>query len=363
MRLVPKSISENLSMQLKTIVYPAIVACASLLAPLAYCTMKVSGGTAHSMAAAAGDFASTLTEEQRTKTLLPLDSPERPDWHIIPKDTRKGLQVNEMAESQREAAIGLLKSVVSQIGYRKSTQIMDMERLLKQLEINRKGGPIRDSTRYYFTLFGNPAPDGKWGLSIEGHHLSLNFTIHGDRVVSSTPQAMAANPAVVRNENPVGIPLGTRILRMEETLAFELLESLSEDQRKIAIIADKAPKETRTLGVPQPTQEPNVGIAFWKLSEPQKHLLERLVDEYIAAVPDDVAEERRQAIQRTGGWDDVHFSWEGAIHPGIGHYYRIQGKTFLIEFVNTQPDAAGNPANHIHCIWRDIRGDFGAGLN
>ena len=41
------------------------------------------------------------------------------------------------------------------------------------------------------------------------------------------------------------------------------------------------------------------------------------------------------------------------------HYYRIQGPTFLIEFVNTQPDPAGNPANHIHCVWRDMQGDLG----
>ena len=46
------------------------------------------------------------------------------------------------------------------------------------------------------------------------------------------------------------------------------------------------------------------------------------------------------------------------MRPGIGHYYRIQGPTFLIEFVNTQPDAEGNPASHIHCVWRDPRGDF-----
>ena len=30
-----------------------------------------------------------------------------------------------------------------------------------------------------------------------------------------------------------------------------------------------------------------------------------------------------------------------------------EGPTFLIEFVNVQPDAEGNPANHIHCVWRD----------
>ena len=30
---------------------------------------------------------------------------------------------------------------------------------------------------------------------------------------------------------------------------------------------------------------------------------------------------------------------------------------------DTQPDAAGNPANHIHCVWRDMRGDFAIPIN
>ena len=30
--------------------------------------------------------------------------------------------------------------------------------------------------------------------------------------------------------------------------------------------------------------------------------------------------------------------------------YRVEGTTFSIEFVNVQPDAEGNPANHIHCV-------------
>ena len=29
---------------------------------------------------------------------------------------------------------------------------------------------------------------------------------------------------------------------------------------------------------------------------------------------------------------------------------RVEGTTFSIEFVNVQPDAEGNPANHIHCV-------------
>ena len=79
--------------------------------------------------------------------------------------------------------------------------------------------------------------------------------------------------------------------------------------------------------------------------------------EYIKAVPAKVAKERSDAMKEAG-FKQIHFAWAGAMNPGVGHYYRVQGPTFLIEFVNTQPDADGNPANHIHCVWRDMRGDF-----
>ena len=76
-----------------------------------------------------------------------------------------------------------------------------------------------------------------------------------------------------------------------------------------------------------------------------------------ADVADPVAAERHKLVDEDG-WDDIHFAWAGATKPGIGHYYRVQGKRFLIEFINAQADAAGNPANHIHCVWRDLSGDF-----
>lgn len=320
------------------------------------------GGTTEKAAAAATLLLASLDDSQKGKAMLPVESPERQDWQIIPKDKRKGLQLNEMNDTQRRAATALLRSVLSDIGFRKSTQIMNMENFLKELEAGKTNSPLRDSTRYYFTVFGTPQAGKKWGLSFEGHHQSLNFLMDGDRVVSSTPQAFAANPAIVRTENKSGVAVGTRMLRLEETLAFELVQSLSDQQRSIAVIADKAPKENRTLGVQQPPKESPVGIPYSKLSPPQQALLKDLVDEYISAVPSDVADDRRQAILSAGGWDTVHFSWEGALQAGIGHSYRVQGPTFLIEFVNTQPDAAGNIANHVHSIWRDSRGDFGVTL-
>ena len=43
-----------------------------------------------------------------------------------------------------------------------------------------------------------------------------------------------------------------RVLAKEEELAFQLLHSLTSDQRKIAIIADKAPSDVRDAGKASP---------------------------------------------------------------------------------------------------------------
>ena len=75
-------------------------------------------------------------------------------------------------------------------------------------------------------------------------------------------------------------------------------------------------------------------------------------------MPQPIADARLKEIH-DAGFDKVYFAWAGADKPGVGHYYRVQGPTFLIEYVNLQPDAAGNPANHSHAVWRDVRGDFG----
>ena len=307
------------------------------------------------LAKAATSFVGSLTSEQRGVAVMPYDTPKRVDWHFIPKPERKGLQFKLMTKVQQQASMKLLRSALSQIGYDKATKIMSLENLLKELEAG-KGSNIRDPERYFFTLFGTPG-QGRWGLSVEGHHLSLNFVIEGDRVISSTPQVFSTNPAIVKTENKAGIAVGTRMLEKEETLAFELVNGLTDEQKKTAIFDKTALKEVRNAGVPQPPNEPAIGLAMSKLTDGQKKTLKELVEVYCSAMPSKVAAERIDDIQKAG-WDDVKFAWAGATEPGIGHYYRIQGPTFLVEFVNTQPDAAGNKANHIHAMWRDMRGDF-----
>ena len=314
---------------------------------------RASSGT--EMTAAAQKYLATLSAEQREKSLLEYDTPRRTDWHFIPKDERKGLQVKEMTDDQRAAALALMQSALSEVGYDKATKIMELEGFLLALEKGR--GPVRDPRRYYVTLFGEPTDDGRWGLSVEGHHLSLNFVVEKGSVVASTPTVFCANPATVKNEVIESVPVGTRVLASEEQLAFDLLAALNDDQRKEAIIAAEAPREVRAAGEPQPPQSEPEGIAAAKLNRAQTEKLGSLIAAYARNLPEDVSVGLLDEI-REAGIDKVHFAWAGAEKPGVGHYYRVQGPTFLIEFVNTQPDAAGNPANHIHCVWRDPRGDF-----
>jgi hypothetical protein len=306
--------------------------------------------------AAADGFLGTLNDAEKKLAVMDYDNSERVAWHFIPKDSRKGLVVKDMNPKQRKAASQILRAGLSFLGYKKFTNIMKLEGVLHELEKASPGRFPRDTELYYYTLFGKPSKDGKWGVSIEGHHMSLNFVIENNVVISSTPQVMCSNPTIVPADL-AGFEKGARVLDNEETLGFDLVNSLTDEQKKTAIIAETAPKEVRNAGQAQPPQTPAEGILIRELEDEQKKTLRQLIMTYTRSMAPDIAAKRLSDIKEAG-WGKVKFCWAGATKPGVGHYYRVQGPTFLIEFVNTQPDAAGNPASHIHCLWRDTRGDF-----
>ncbi len=314
----------------------------------------VSGGDA--MTVSARKFLAALSQRQRAKALLDYETPKRVDWHFIPKN-RKGVRIKDMTPPQRKAGDALLRSALSELGYGKANKIMALESVLRVLEGKRGAGGNRDAELYYFTIFAPPTEDGRWGLSIEGHHLSLNFVVHAGEVISSTPMSLGANPGLVMDEAPNCLPKGTRVLAKEELLAFKLLDSLSDEQRSVAVISGRAPREIRAAGAPQPPVARPLGLAAAKMTEGQLITLRALVGAYVGNLPKDVADARLKAIG-AAGWGKIHFAWAGAQKPGVGHYYRLQSPAMLVELVNTQPDAAGNPANHIHSVWRDPTGDF-----
>jgi hypothetical protein len=335
----------------------AALLCAALAAAAGFSYARLASSGVD-MTQAAEKFANTLSDDARAKAVLAFETPQRTDWHFIPKPARKGLQVKEMSDPQRKAALELLRSALSASGYGKATKIMQLESILRELEKSRTGSPLRDPERYFFTLFGQPSASQRWGLSIEGHHLSLNFVVQDNQVIASTPTFFGANPGVLLADYGPEFKKGLRVLAKEEELAFELVQSLNEAQRDKAIVAKKAPNDVRDAGSASPPRSPAAGLAASEMSKEQVAILRALIEEYANNLPADVAHERMAAIEREG-FEGVKFCWAGADKPGAGHDYRIQGKTFLIEFNNTQPDSAGNLANHIHSVWHNLGGNFG----
>ena len=280
---------------------------------------RTGTAVAHDVAGAANVWLDSLDAAKRTLASKPFDDAKRTDWHFIPKPARKGVQLRDMTEPQQAAALALLRSVLSQVGYDKSVAIMELDEILRVLEGSRAKN-IRDPKRYFFTIFGTPSDNSPWAISFEGHHLSLNFTVRDGRIVDSTPQFMGANPAVVKTQLPNLPVAGHRVLEAEESVAFELVNSLDEVQRAKAVISPEPPKEIRGAGEPQPSGEPAVGITWGDLSASQQAVLERLVDVYCESMPEEVVAERLQLIEAAaGGWSAVKFSWAGSLKPGIGH--------------------------------------------
>jgi hypothetical protein len=228
---------------------------------------------------------------------------------------------------------------------------MSLEQVLQAIEGSSRRFS-RDPEQYHVSIFGQPGPGKNWGWRFEGHHLSLSFTVADGEHVSATPSMMGTNPAIV----PDGPQKGLQILADEENLARELATSLSAQQKKTAVLSDKAPADIITGDQRQISPLTPAGIRWTDLSDDQQQLVWRLVKTYVERARGEIAEADLKKIIDAGK-ENIHFAWAGGLQRGQGHYYRIQGPTFLIEYDNTQ-----NNANHVHSVYRDFTEDFGLDL-
>lgn len=302
---------------------------------------------ASDMAAAASAFLDSLPPHLRTKAQVPFDSASRTDWHYIPRD-RSGLEFSQMDAPQRTAARSLMHRTLSSQGAGKVERIMLLDEVLRDLE--KGSGPRRDPLAFSITIFGTPGTS-PWGWKLEGHHISLNFTGTGEQL-TSTPAFLGANPATVR----AGDRAGTRVLAAEEDLGRALLRSLTPEQHAQAVVSPTAPGDILATPGRSPDEVDHTGLQVAGMTPPQRALIERLVREFAGNLRHELAEMELARIH-AAGLENIRFAWMGGDKPGEGHYYRLSGPTFIIEYDNTQ-----NNANHVHTVWRDRTRDFGRDL-
>jgi len=304
------------------------------------------------MAGAASRLLATLSPEQRSRAAFLFESDERTRWHFLPGEMfpHHGIALKELNADQRPAAHALLQTGLSQRGYLAATAIMELERVLRSLE--QEGKLSRDPERYFISVFGVPDPEGTWAWRFEGHHLSLHFTIVAGSITVSSPSFFGANPAEIR----AGPLKGQRALGVEEDAGRAFVMALTPTQRAQALLSEVAPEDIVTGNkVPIEPLSP-VGIRASELSSSQQALLRNVLTAYTSLMANDIAAARWARLGRAG-FEKITFAWAGGTEPGMRHYYRVQGPTFLVEYDNTQ-----NDANHIHSVWREFDGDFGRDL-
>ena len=307
------------------------------------------------MTEAAQKLLESLSAEQKQKATFAFDDKERVNWIYVPvqdkekRPGRKGLRLEEMNEEQKKAVLELLRSGTSESGFSQAVTIMSLESVLRDLEMN--GAMVRNPGWYFVTIFGTPAKTGNWGWRIEGHHLSLNFTVKDGQVASATPAFFGANPAEIKS----GDKKGQRTLGDVEEAAKTLVESLNAEQLKLAGQAKHFGEFKQHESEEKPG--PAVGLPASKMTAAQKDLLAKLLKAYTNRMPATIAAAQWKSVDE-GGLDNVYFAWTGKSVAGQAHTYRVQGPTFLVQLLNVQDDSAKNPANHIHSAWRELPSDF-----
>jgi uncharacterized protein DUF3500 len=337
------------------IAFVGLVVAASpwVLAQRSATTPPVAGAPADATArivSAAQAVLTVLDEAGRGKVQFPFEGPQRTRWSNLPSGIfqRQGLRMGDLTPAQRAVAMRLMETALSTDGYRKVTEIMRGDEVLKGGAQGRGGGragPGFGEDEYYLAFLGTPSTTAPWMLQFGGHHLAINLTLGGSQA-SMTPSLPAAQPAKYTIEGREIRPLGK-----ENDKAFELVNALDASQRSQAILNSRVADLVLGPGQDGRVIQPE-GLRASALSPAQQTMLLELIREWAGIVTDAFATARMAEIRTN--LPQTYFAWSGPTTNGSAAYFRVQGPTLVIEY------APQNSVDHIHTIYRDPTNDYGA---
>jgi Protein of unknown function (DUF3500) len=308
---------------------------------------------AKSVEGAARAFLASLSAAQRARASFPFGGAERTRWHwTVPSSVpRNGLTLGQMSTRQRRLALALLRASSSRAGYAKAVDIMSLQGLLQRMSTGIND-PF-DADRYFVSVFGRPG-DRAWGWRLEGHHLSRNFTVVGNNLVTE-PFFLGAWPTRAGSAYRT-IVQGERAMRREEDAAREVVLAVSGQLRRRVVFSSESLTDHVTQNAARVTPLDPVGVLARDLPSAAQRRVREIVRTYIANHPPATARRVLDRVERAG-MARIRFGWAGSLQPGRPQYYRLQGPTFLLEFDNSR-----NSGTHIHSVWRDFERDYGRHL-
>jgi hypothetical protein len=318
-----------------------------------------TGVSTDDVRAAAERFLAALSDEQRQRTVFPLEDTEWRNWANVHLFQRQGVSALEMTEAQRELAYALVQAGLSERGYQTSRDIMRLNHTVAELVDNfdEYGEHL-----YYFTVMGEPSADEPWGWQLDGHHLVVNYFVIGDQVVM-TPTFMGSEPVSADS----GRYAGTSILQPEQDQALAFMQTLLSDQRADAILTtEKGRGENQAEMMSDNVEVAYEGLPATRLDARQREALLDLIGLYVGNMDDGHAAIRMEEVM--AHLDRTYFAWKGHVEANGVFYYRIHSPVIYIEFDHQGPVALGGPRgvatrNHIHSVVRTPNGnDYGKDL-
>ena len=264
---------------------------------------------------------------------------------------RPGLRLGTLTAPQRAAAMHLLQTVLSPMGYQKMLEIMGSDQALTDAGTNFASG----EAVYTIGIFGEPSTTRPWMLEFGGHHLALNIVIAGPGG-TMTPTLTGAQPSVYTHGGKT-----VRVLAQENDTAFALLDTLDEKQKKQAILNYQVNDLVLGPGQAGKQIQPE-GLKASEMSAKQRTMLLNVISQWADIVNDAYAKTRMSEIE--ADLNDTYFAWSGPVTHTPGRngssYYRIQGPRLVIEF--SPQGVGGDPTMHVHTIYRDPTNDYGVKL-
>ena len=338
-----------------------LLSASALLVANADDVLPSGADSATQMSAAATEFVSLLTDEQREVAVFDIRDDARPTWSNLPIRMVRpsGLLVGDMTDAQRAALHDLLRASTSSQGYAKISGIMRLDDLLYEIEMARiEASPdnertqrrrnfvtTRSSGNYAVGVYGVPS-GGTWGWKIAGHHGAANFTVV-DGHVGFTPTFVGSNPMIVES----GRYTGYSVLPHEGSRGVEFMMSLNDAQQESALLSAEVPDDIFEGPGRRGALSKFEGLKTSELSVAQMRLLQALVMEYVRNADFDAADAQLELIG-ANDWEDLWFSWRGPVDVNGMFYYRVHGPRILIEYNRQNP-------NHDHAIVRDPENDYG----
>jgi hypothetical protein len=325
----------------------AAIAGAAVLPGLASAAQGLA--LANDLLAATKRFTSTLEPDRLKAASFPWNGPEWRSWNYFGASgyTKPGLRLEQMNATEKTSAWDLLTVMWSRSGLEKARNVMLLQEVLA---LSGDAPTQRSPERFSFSIFGQPAERGAWGLRFEGHHLTQSMAIRDNQIVSVTPFSFSVRPARIAS----GKHAGLQTIKDEEQLARRLFGDLSAAQQRKARVGDASPFNILSYAGRERANAGKVGLAAAEMGLAPRDLLWQLIEVYsIDHLPAALTAAQRGRI-RTGDRAAVHFAWYGANTPEKSFGYRLIGDSFVIELMSVDPEA-----QHLHTIYHDLENVLG----